>query len=305
MKKVSAIIISLISVLLLTGCGCKMGLDGITTTRKNSFFSNGELNKLHLEGLPKLEFESSYLEVKATTLTGYFNVESTILDSYATEVFDYYKSSELTYGAIMDYGYMFGIPNIFDMLKVHDLHKFTQHLSFYKIYGDRYIFFYEVDDTFYELCIRKETNTVDKKDYNFSLKVGKVSLVRWSDDYQEYFVTDENIDTFVIDSSVKYFEKYPDYAEIKLEYSFPMNAHCEYIDVHLLVDYTEFGVPGTRPCDTTSPNSIDDCCTFTCESGVYQEGDIEIKRVYVAKESAYITKKESSTNNNNNSVSEE
>ena len=299
MKKTSIVLLSLSSLLLLTCCSCKTGILGMITTRKNSFFRDNELNKVHLKGLPSFTYQDSYLEVKGKKLTGYFNVDNTVLDSYAKEVFNYYKNSNLTYGAIMDYGYMFGIPNFFDMLKTRDLHKFTQHLPFYKIYGDRYLFFYEVDEQFYELCIRNEDNTVNEKDYNFSFLVGEVSQVRWSSDYKEYIITDENLNDFVIDSSVRYFEQYPDYAEIKLEYYRPQSESYEYMDVHILIDYTEFGVPNTRSCDTRSASSIDDCCTFTNPNGAYQEGDIEIKRIYLAKESAYITKKDTSSNNSN------
>ena len=296
MKKTSAILLSLTSLLLLTGCSCKAGLYGLIMTRKNSFFTDKELNKVHLNGLPKLEYNDSYLEVNGTKLTGYFNVGDGVLERYGEEILNYYKNSELTYGAIMDYGYMFGIPNIFDMMKTRDLCKDVKHLPFYKIYGDRYAFFYEVDEQFYEVLIRNEENTVNNKDYNFIMKVGKVSQVRWSTDYTESFVTDENLSSFVTGSHVDYYENYPDFAEIKLDY---INLPYFYMDVHLLIDYTEFGVPGTRPCDTVSPNSIDNSCSFRRETGTYQEGDIEIKRVYVAKESAYITKK--NTDNNTSS----
>ena len=301
MRKTSIIIISLTSIIFLTGCSCKMGLLGLMTTRKNSFFRDKELNKVHLVGLPSFTYENSYLEFKGPELTGYFNVDATVLNTYAQDVFDYFKSSELTYGAIMDYGYMFGIPNIFDMLKTRDLLKFVQHLNFYKIYGDRYIFFYEVDDQFYELCIRNENNTVNDVDYNFVFKAMKVGQVRWSDDYSEHLVTDENLDSFVTNAEVKYFEQYPDYAEIKLDYYQPEDAHYEYIDVHLLIDYTEFGIAATKPCDTVVKSTFDDCISFRRDNGeTYKEGDIELKKVYVAKESAYILKKDNSSNNNDN-----
>ena len=287
MKKVTSLIITFISVLSLTGCSCKGGLFSLMTTRKNSFFRDGELNKLHIKGLPTFEYENSYLEIKGKKLKGYFNVADNVLDNYAKEILDYYKSSDLTYGALIDNSYMFGIPNIFDMLKTKNVCKNVQHLKFYKLYNDRYAFFYEVDEQFYEVLIKRTTNTVDNKEYNFLFEASTVSNLQWSNRYEEIIIPDENLkDYFDI-----YVVPHEDGAEgVSIQIDFKQVMKILWQDFNIEISYIEFGQPGTYKLDEIS-NGYTIYFTERNSGRKYHQNDLILSDYYFYAESAYIKDK--------------
>lgn len=287
MKKLPLLALCFLSAASLTGCSCA-NLFNFVTTRKNTFFKESELRKYHLDGLPSFKFESSYIKNKRNAVEGYFNVEEGLLRSYAKETFSYIKTTEYTYGALMDDGYMFGIPNIFDLLRYHDLHKNTQHLRFYQLYGDRYAFFYEVDDQIYEILIKDEQNTIDDKEYNFYMEVGPVKRVRWSSNYTEYLITDENKDKYI---SV-YVEPDPDNtANRMITVKLPEMSYYR-MDVYLTIHYTEFGEEKTLSyTPTLSGIARDYSFYFEREDGLpYEDGDLVVTGFEVSKESAFVTK---------------
>lgn len=297
MKKISLFIISIVGAISLTSCSCS---NLFKYARNNSFFSKTELNQVHLSGLPTLTFQSSHIEVKGSEYKGYFNVDNveTTLDSYGEEILDYYKASKLTYGAIMDYSYMFGIPNFFEIFKTRDMCKGVQHLEFYKLYNDRYGFFYEVGSQMYELLIKKESNTINDKDYNFYMSFGTVSRVKWSSDYYEVMLTDENKDEYITMNAEASNEEHPTIGLININFK-KLNYYLS--DIHISIDYTELGERKTYAYgpDASKEEGYDDRIVFRQENNKpYQEEDLILHGFSISEESAWIVKKESANNNN-------
>ena len=296
MKKLSCLTISIIGAMSLSGCSCSRF---ITLARNNSFFTSGELKKVNLNGLPTLTYQSSHIEIKGASLKGYFNVEDneTVLDSYGKEILDYYKSSSLTYGAIMDYGYMFGIPNIFEIFKTRDMCQGVQHLKFYKLYNDRYAFFYEVGQQMYELLIKSETNTINDKEYNFYMTIDTVKQVRWSDDYYEVVIDDTNKDEYITMNAEVSNEEHPTIGLIKISFE-KLNYYMS--DLHILIDYTELGKRDTYHLGSnpSKENGYETSIVFRQDNNEpYQEGDLILHGFSISEESAWIIKKDTNQNN--------
>ena len=287
MKLAKPFIITTISLLLCTGC------DSIFTVKRNNvFFTNSDLSKYLLKDLPSLEYESSHIEKNNKGLKGYFNVSKDTLDNYAEEIISYYRkdSFKYDYGMLLDNSYMFGIPNIFDALKTRRLVK-TDHLNFFKLYNDRYAFFYEKDNQFYELLIKNENNTIEDKEYNFFLSIGKVKQVKWSSDHQAVSITNDNYDQY-LSLDIDFPDNSPGYATINVV---PKEYHFALADYYLEIDYTEKGNHDTHLFDGSNYHDV---LLKSDDGSIYEEGDIIINSATIVKESALILELNNPVNNN-------
>lgn len=272
----SSILLTLTSVLLISGCSF------FTVKRNNVFFTSNDFKKYYLQDFPSLEFDSSHIEKSNKGLIGYFNVKDGTLNSYAEQINNYYQSDKfnLDYGMIYDNSYMFGIPNVFDLLKTRRLVK-TTHLSFFKLYNDRYAFFYEKDEQFYEVLIKNETNTINDKDYNFYLSVSKVNQVKWSEEHLAVNINNDNYLDY-LSLEIKPSTNSPGYATINVV---PKNYSFALADYYLRINYTE---KGRNDVYTFEGANYHDLLLKSDDGSNYEEGDIVITNSFIYKPSALI-----------------
>lgn len=293
MKKTSLSLIA-ISVLSLTSC------NPFVWEKNNAFYTDKILNQYHLAGLPAVEYDYSYITKKNKKLTGYFYTDEEELDRHGEAIFDYFKNSDIKYGLLIDNSYMFGMPNIFDLLKTRSLLPYATHLDFYKIYGDRYAFFYEVEDQKYEILIKKDHNEIKDKQYNYLLEIGKVSNLRWAPQYKEVVITNDNYQDY-IKIDISYNKDDMRYAGMGMEF---IPTSYAFLDVTVKVDFLECGEVGSYEF-VLSANHNQTSILFTRDNNEkYQEGDIQITGVSISKESAYIYNKSESKTTNNEQTSE-
>ena len=256
--------------------------------KNNEFYNDKILKQYHLEGLPAVEFEQSHLEKTSKGLKGYFQTEKGELERHGQEIFKYFKQSNYKYGLLIDNSYMFGMPNIFDLFKTRSLLSYASHLDFYKIYNDRYAFFYEVEDQKYEVLIKLDDNEINNKEYNYLLEVSKVSNLRWANQYKEIQLTNENLSNY-ISYNLSYNEENRQYAGLGIDL---VEKPYLFVDVYLTVSYIECGKEDT--CDIHLSNDTHASILFTNnDNQQYQDGDIEITDISVYEESAFIYEIES------------
>ena len=199
MKKSKLIIITLISVSL-TSCNL-FNLFGKEKpkVRTNAFFNEKELSNYFVSDLPTFEqTEDSRLEIYKSHLEGYFNVDnpSQVLEDYSTQTFEYFKNSNINYGSILQNAS--GWPQL-DMFKSYECLKKTKTMDFYKIFGDRYAFFYEKAHTFYEVLVKPTSIEINNKTYNFLIEINELSrsIRGWTTDYEEVILTNNNKDEYI------------------------------------------------------------------------------------------------------------
>lgn len=284
MKKSKLIIISLIS-LSLTSCRL-FNLFGKEkpTVRTNDFFTTKELSKYYIPDLPTLnETDNSRLEKYSSHLEGYFNVSNPIqtLKKYSTQTFDYLKSSGLSYGSMLQNAS--GWPQL-DMFKSYECLKNTQTMDFYQIYGDRYAFFYEKDNQFFEVLVKASSEEIDNKTYNFLIEINKINsgIKGWTTEYEEVILTNDNKDEYidltwsVADNGISFVFTAPQ----------PLYGYQSYI---YRMNYTFRGE--TDYFDFNYQYVLMFSTTFEDPNYTYQEGDFVLLNTEIVGSGAIILKK--------------
>ena len=283
MKKSKLIIITLISVSL-TSCNL-LNLFGKEKpkVRNNAFFSQVELNKYLIKDLPTFtQTEGSRLEIYNTHLEGYFNVSNPreILKDYSTQTFDYFKNSNLNYGSILQNAS--GWPQL-DMFRSYECLKKTKTMDFYKIYGDRYAFFYEKEDQFYEVLVKASSTEINNKTYNFLIEVNKINrgIRGWTTDYEEIILNNYNKDEYidlsysVSPSGISFTFTSPEPLYGYANYTYRMNYIFRGEEDYFIFDYKYVLMFSD---------------TFSDPNYTYQEGDFVITSTEIVGDGAIIAK---------------
>ena len=293
MKKSKLIIITLIS-LSLTSCNL-FNLFGKEKpkVRNNAFFTQTELSEYLIKDLPSFtQTEGSRLEIYQSHLEGYFNVNNPreTLKDYATQTFDYFKNSNLNYGSILQNAS--GWPQL-DMFRSYDCLKKTKTMDFYKIYGDRYAFFYEKEHQFYEVLVKASSTEINDKTYNFLIEINEINrgIRGWTTDYEEVILTNSNKDQYIdLSWSVS-----PSGITFTFTSPEPLYGYRYYTYV---VNYTFRGESDTYTFGERDNGNIDNYYpyvlmfsnTFEDPSYTYQEGDFVITSTEIIGEGAIIAK---------------
>ena len=294
MKKSKLIIIPLIS-LTLTSCNL-FNLFGKETpkVRNNAFFTEKELSNYLISDLPTFNQTSdARLEIYKSHLEGYFNVDNPnqVLKDYSTQTFEYFKNGDLAYGAMLQKAT--GWPQL-DLFRTYECLKSAKTMNFYKIYNDRYAFFYEKDEQFYEVLIKASENEVNKKTYNFLIEINKISrgIRGWTTEYEEITLTNDNVDKYID------FSWSVSLSGITFEFISPEPLY-DYRYYTYVITYTFRGETDTYTYGVRDNGGISDYYpyilmfhnVFSDPSYTYQEGDFVINNKELIGEGHLIAKK--------------
>ena len=294
MKKTKLIIIPLIS-LTLTSCNL-FNLFGKETpkVRNNAFFTEKELSNYYVPDLPSFnQTENSRLEIYRSHLEGYFNVDNPkqVLKDYSTQTFNYFKNSNLDYGAMLQNAS--GWPQL-DLFRSYECLKKAKTMDFYKIYGDRYAFFYEKDEQFYEVLIKASNSEVNEKTYNFLIEINKINrgISGWTTEYEEIILTNNNVDEYID------FSWHVTASGIRFDFISPEPLY-DYRYYTYVITYTFRGETDTYTYGERDNGGISDYYphilmfsnTFERQDYQYQEGDFVINKKELVGEGYIIAKK--------------
>ena len=188
--------------------------------KKNVFFTNEELKMFGVSEFPQMDFYNSYIKVYTNLLDGYFNINETKFDEYASDIFSYFKNSDYKYGGILTNT----IQSFILAYASYDWYTFS-HLELYKDGENSYSFLYEVNNNLiYHIRYEIVSFEIKKNTYNVHFKISKDSRVReyrTIEDYQEIEINKEYIEDnnlLKIDHHIYYLlEGQPEYLSIYLD----------------------------------------------------------------------------------------
>ena len=293
MKKSKLIIIPLIS-LTLTSCNL-FNLFGKETpkVRNNAFFTEKELSNYFVSDLPTFEqTEDSRLEIYKSHLEGYFNVNNPgkVLKEYSTQTFEYFKNSDHKYGAMLQNATGWFI----DSFKTYECLRNVKTFDFYRIYSDRYAFFYEKEHTFYEVLVKTSNKEINNKTYNFLIEINELGrgIRGWATEYEEVILTNDNVDEYID------FKWSVSRSGIHFEFISPKPLY-DYRHFTYVVNYTFRGESDTYTFGERDNGGISEYYpyilmfsnVFEDDSYRYQEGDFVVNSTEIIGEGAVIAKK--------------
>ena len=293
MKINKLIIIPLISVSL-TSCNL-FNLFGKEKpkVRTNAFFSQKELSNYYISDLPTFnQTDNSRLEIYKSHLEGYFNVDNPmqVLKQYSTQTFEYFNNSNHKYGAMLQ-----NVTGWFiDSFKTYECLRNVKTMDFYRIYGDRYAFFYEKEHTFYEVLVKASNEEINNKTYNFLIEINELSrgIRGWATEYEEVILTNANKDQYID------FKWSVSRSGIHFEFISPKPLY-DYRYFTYQVNYTFRGKTDTYTFGERDNGGLSDYYpyilmfsnVFEDGSYKYQEGDFVVNSAEIIGEGAVIAKK--------------